>query len=79
MSYRIEIEQRESAFQNELSAFSIKHLKHKVVNEFFEDVYLYFEPMIESLLDMHYMIKVSTCFHAIFEKKCIQVKEMKRQ
>ncbi|XP_055308993.1 uncharacterized protein LOC129572903 [Sitodiplosis mosellana] len=71
MSDLIEIEQRESAFQNRLSTFRITNKGHKDLDAFFEDCFKYFEPMIESLLDVHYMIKVSTCLQAIFEKSVI--------
>lgn len=71
MSHRIEISSLESAFQNRLSTFRVKNLDHKDINAFFEDAFTYFVPMVESVLDIHYLIKLSVCFHGIFEKKVI--------
>lgn len=76
MSNLIEIEERESAFSNRLNTFRLKNLGHINVDNFFDDSFLYIEPMIESLLDIHYMLKVSTCLHAIFAKKVITDDEM---
>lgn len=69
MSNHVDIEERESAFSNRLNTFRVKNVDCKSVSEFFEEAFIFFEPMVESLLDIHYMMKVSVCFHAIFEKK----------
>lgn len=72
MSCLVEIEERESAFENRLTTFRIKNNGHIDLSEFFEDAFAFFEPMVESLTDVHYMIKVSVCFHGVFEKKVIE-------
>ncbi|XP_031634853.1 uncharacterized protein LOC116348124 [Contarinia nasturtii] len=69
MSHLIEFEERESAFQNRLHTFGIINRGHKEIEDFFEDAFFYFDSNVKSILDDHYLIKVSVCLHAIFEKK----------
>lgn len=71
MSMRVELEERECAFQNRLTTFRVKNVDHEFIEMFFDDAFAYFEPMIESLLDMYFLMKISTCLHAIFEKKVV--------
>lgn len=68
MSNFIEFEQRERAFQNRLSTFGVKNREHKDVKAFLEDAFSIFNPTITSLLDIHFIVKCSICFHGIFEK-----------
>lgn len=73
MSDLIEIENVERTFGNRLTIFRIKNIGHINMLNFFQDAYIYFEPMIESLLDIHYLAKISVCLHAIFEKKVFSI------
>lgn len=64
----LRVEDRDFAFRNRLQTFSIVNEEHIELNQFFQNAYEHFEPRVSALLRDHYLIKVSSCFVANFEK-----------
>lgn len=68
MTAYVELEERHFAFQNRLQTFSIVNHGHIDLREFFNDAFQCFQSRIEPILQTYSLIKVGTCFCAIFEK-----------
>lgn len=71
MSNLVQIENRDFAFENRLSTFSIVNRGHIDVKSFFADAFEHFQSQIYATLDTQYIIKVAVCFRAIFEKRTV--------
>lgn len=67
----VAVEERNFAFQNRLQTFSIVNKGHIDVQQFFDDSYILFEKEISDLVEKHYIIKIASCFCAVFEKEVI--------
>lgn len=68
MTGKVRVEEKNFAFQNRLQTFSVINENHTDIREFFNEAYLHFSSRINSILDEYYIIKVSACFVANFEK-----------
>lgn len=79
MSELLGIEERNSAFQNRLRTLCIVNKGHKDLRAFLEDSYKIFLSEVEPAIHEHAVIKVSTCFGAIFEKVTISLDGEKKE
>lgn len=68
MSDLVAVEERDFAFQNRLQTFSVVNKGHIDIREFFADAFILIERKINPILDELYIVKVSACLCAIFEK-----------
>lgn len=64
----IELEERDFAFQNRIQTFSVINRGYIDIRQFFEAAYEHFERQISSIIETQYLVKVSICFVAVFEK-----------
>lgn len=79
MSTRVEIQERDFAFQNRIQTFSIVNLEHIDIYEYFIDAYILFAKRIEPILEEYHIVKVSACFCAEFEKYVLTDEGEKRE
>lgn len=68
MAGRVKIQERDFAFQNRLQTFSLVNRDYKDIDDFLNDSFNLFTQRIEQILVEHYIIKITACFHGIFEK-----------
>lgn len=68
MSSSVDLEYRDMAFNRRMLTFAVVNREHIDVKDFLLDAYHHFESEITDLLNVHPLIKVSTCFSATFEK-----------
>lgn len=64
----IKYEEREKAFQNRLKTFAIINNEHIDIIKFLEDAFQHFELQINKIIEIQTLVKVSTCFEAVFSK-----------
>lgn len=67
----IRLEDRDFAFRNRLTTFSIVNEEHIDVEHFFEDAFEYFESRTSPIVQEHFIIKVGASFVANFVKTII--------
>lgn len=79
MEYYIEIQDKDFAFQNRLQTFSLINHGYKDVSYFLNDAFELFEKRIHQILLEHYIVKITACFHGIFEKTVISEEGEKKE
>lgn len=75
----VTVEERNFAFQNRLQTFSIVNKGHIDVQQFFDNSYILFEREISKLVEIHYIMKIASCFCAVFEKEVITDDGVKKE
>lgn len=68
MEAHVGVEERNFAFQNRIQTFSLINYGHIFIGDFFGDAFNHFEEQTKIVIQLHYIVKLSSCFCAVFEK-----------
>lgn len=68
MEQHLTVEERNFAFENRLQTFSIVNHGYRDLRDFFGAAFTLFEQNVTPVIDTYFLVKISACFAAKFEK-----------